>query len=166
MSLISKDYQAQLQEKHSSDESWGSTGAQLAPAVLALARGNRDILDYGAGKRSLERAIGFPIQNYDPGIEEISKEPVPADTVACIDVLEHIEPEYIEEVLKDLHRVTKTAALFLIHTGPAFHILPDGRNAHLIQKPILWWLQMLAPYFEVYELKKYGVQYVLVLKPV
>lgn len=63
--------------------------------------------------------------------------------VACIDVLEHIEPDYLEGVLSDLKRLCEGVAFLSIHTGPALKVLSDGRNAHLIQEPMMWWLPKL-----------------------
>jgi hypothetical protein len=69
--------------------------------------------------------------------------------VACIDVLEHIEPACLEEVLDDLMRLTKAVGFFSVHTGPAIKTLSDGRNAHLIQQPPEWWLPKFIERFEV-----------------
>ena len=60
--------------------------------------------------------------------------------VVCIYVLEHIEPECLEDVLDHLESLTEQVLFATVHTGPAGKILPDGRNAHLIQKPSEWWL--------------------------
>ena len=60
--------------------------------------------------------------------------------MVCIDVLEHIEPAYLDNVLDDLQRCTDVIGVFTVACGPAMKILPDGRNAHLIQEPPEWWL--------------------------
>jgi hypothetical protein len=60
--------------------------------------------------------------------------------VVCTDVLEHVEPEYLDSVLDELQRVTRNVGFFVVHTGAAMNHLPDGRNAHLIQQPPEWWL--------------------------
>jgi hypothetical protein len=52
--------------------------------------------------------------------------------VACIDVLEHIEPKLLENVLDDLQRVTREIGFFTVSTVLAEKTLADGRNAHLI----------------------------------
>jgi 2-polyprenyl-3-methyl-5-hydroxy-6-metoxy-1,4-benzoquinol methylase len=74
---------------------------------------------------------------------------VPADLVCCIDVLEHIEPEYLSAVLSHLASLTKNLAFLTIHSAPAIKILPDGRNAHLIIKPMSWWTPTLGLHFDV-----------------
>ena len=95
----------------------------------------------------------FQYYPYDPVFPEYG-DPREADLVCCIDVLEHVEPNYLKAVLKDLSRITIKAGLFTIHTGPAGKNLPDGRNAHLIQKPSSWWLPQLCEHFEIAHLQR------------
>jgi hypothetical protein len=33
--------------------------------------------------------------------------------------------------------------------GPALKTLPDGRNAHLIQEPVEWWLPKIMQRFDL-----------------
>ena len=86
---------------------------------------------------------------YEPSNELWSSTPEPTEFVACIDVLEHIEPELLDNVLNDLQRVTMKFGLFTIHTGPAAKTLPDGRNAHLIQEPLSWWEDKIKLRFKI-----------------
>lgn len=103
-------------------------------------------LDYGCGKATLD----LPgIKRYDPAIKGMDKAPEPADLVVCTDVLEHVEPEFLDNVLDDLRRVTKDVLLVAVSTKPAKKVLPDGRNAHLIVKPAEWWEAKLAERFHV-----------------
>lgn len=60
-------------------------------------------------------------------------------------LLEHIEEPYLEAVLLDLKDIT---------TGPAMKTLPDGRNAHIIQKPSSCWLPRLCQHFEIGHLQR------------
>jgi len=69
--------------------------------------------------------------------------------VACIDVLEHIEPDCLTDVLDDLQRLVLKYGLFTVHTKPAVKILPDGRNAHLIQEPMTWWQDKFDKRFKI-----------------
>ena len=80
------------------------------------------------------------VQCYDPGVPEYAELPKPAEMVVSIDVLEHIEPEYIEDVLDHLEELTQKVLFATVHLGPASKKLSDGRNAHLIQKPQEWWV--------------------------
>ena len=113
----------------------------------------KSVSDYGAGKCRLKSALAelgtkveyFP---FDPVFPEYGKART-ADLVCCIDVLEHIEPEYLDAVLSDLRRLTINIGLYTIHTGPANKFLPDGRNAHLTQRPTRWWLPKLCGLFDI-----------------
>ena len=64
-------------------------------------------------------------------------------------MLEHIEPELIDNVLDDLKRLTIGLGIFSVHTGPALKILADGRNAHLIQEQPEWWREKFLARFDV-----------------
>lgn len=102
-----------------------------------------DILDYGCGKSTLQQQLPFKIQQYDPAVPKYSTLPDPADIVVCTDVLEHIEPDNLGNVLLHIHSLAKKAAFLVIATRPAKKILEDGRNAHLIVKDMVWWLGAL-----------------------
>jgi len=173
MATISDEYRLQLQEMHQPDEdgrTWGATAVRKIFKITEWIRGadvdlgeDFSILDYGSAdgkfKKGVERrgaadeqftGIAERITNYDPAIPEYWDTPEPHDFVMCIDVLEHIEPEYLEKVLEDLHRVTKHR--FLFHIAMYFDdtkTLPDGRNPHLIVEDENWWKNRLAPYFDV-----------------
>ena len=126
-------------------------GAKHADTVLKLAKSveAQSILDYGCGKGELAKALPFGICEYDPAITGKNMSPRPADLVVCTDVLEHIEPDRLQFVLADLARCVRKLGFFTIHTGPAQKVLADGRNAHLIQKPVAWWLTKFLDRFEL-----------------
>ena len=114
----------------------------------------KHVLDYGCGSRlSLYRSLKAPhklqYQAYDPGVAKFSSDPVPAEMVCCIDVLEHIEPEYVDNVLDHLKSLTEAILFCTICTVPAMKTLPDGRNAHLTIQPIKWWMNKLFDRFDV-----------------
>ena len=129
----------------------------FAPLVAQVieAVGAQELLDYGAGKGrlgvTLKQHVRRPllIHHYDPAIPEWSTPPQPCRFVACIDVLEHIEPALLDNVLDDLRRGTAGVGVFTVHTSVAEKFLPEGRNAHLIQQPPAWWLPKLLDRFEL-----------------
>lgn len=112
--LISDRYRLQQQALHRNPE-YDVASAAYAPAIADTVNrfGICALLDCGSGKGRLMKALAGRIRHdlsvrcYDPAIPEFSQRPEPAEMVTCIDVLEHIEPENLE----------------------------DGRNAHLIQQP-------------------------------
>lgn len=155
--LISEEYRKMQSELHRNPD-YGVASVQYAPLVAEVleAAQTNEMLDYGAGKGRLgqtldEMSEGPPltIHHYDPAIPQWSEPPQPCGFVACIDVLEHIEPELLDHVLDDLKRVTAGVGVFTVHTGPAVKVLTDGRNAHLIQQPPSWWLPKFLERFEL-----------------
>jgi len=163
---ISPQYLALNRELHRTG-GYGVSGSHWAPMVSQLAQmlGTRDILDYGCGQRSLESTLGFPIHNYDPCIEGLDAPPQPADVVACTDVLEHVEPECIDDVLDDLKRVTRKAGFFVIANRPAKKTLADGRNAHLIQEGREWWVPRLSQRFGIHQVEGTETEIVVIVRP-
>ena len=160
---ISEEYLRFQQELHKSP-SYGMSSLEFAPLVAELVKqaGIKSISDYGAGKMRLLKGLKakdvtpidyFP---YDPVFPEYG-EPRPADLVCCIDVLEHIEPTKLNSVLEELASITVGLGFFSIHMGPAGKVLPDGRNAHLIQQPTSWWLPRLCEYFNILNLQQHEV---------
>jgi hypothetical protein len=149
--LISARYRDLNAELHRTNIAYGVGGERYAPIVLQLAEAlkTRNILDYGAGKRRLGRAIPWQIAEYDPAIPAIAESPKPADLVVATDVLEHIEPDKLPYVLDDLRRCVKKVGYFVVHTGPSTKSLADGRNAHLIQQDRRWWELRLRKFFTV-----------------
>lgn len=153
--MISAQYRDQLRKKHESCPEWGTSGAHLAPMVCERVKdhGHSSVLDYGCGKGDLLKAVGqslpqLVLRNYDPGVAGFSLLPTSKyDLVVCSDVLEHVEPEHIEDVLWHIKLLTKEEAFLVVHTGPASHVLPDGRNAHILQRPWKWWDSKLKEYF-------------------
>lgn len=155
--LITTDYAREQRRLHK-NERYGRASLKWAPMVSTqiLAHDPRTILDYGAGKGNLAIGLGPTILDgrmlveYDPGVKRIATLPAGEfDMVCCIDVLEHIEPECLDSVLDALRDKTGGIAFLTIHTGPAGKFLSDGRNAHLIQKPITWWRKRLEKRFTV-----------------
>jgi len=157
---ISPNYLAQQKKLHENPQ-YGTASNLYAPyvsQVLAPFAGTASLSDYGAGKKNLYKALthlGVKLSDYfpyDPAFPEYGA-PQSADLVCCIDVLEHIEPEFLEDVLLQLSKITKKFGFFSISTCPAIKILSDGRNAHLIQKPSSFWLSKLVKYFEIAHLE-------------
>jgi len=159
--LISDDYRHLQQELHK-NPNYGVASVAYAPLVAQLldAVQATELLDYGAGKGRLGVALRehtaklLTIHHYDPAIPGWSGVAQPCRFVACIDVLEHIEPDLIDNVLDDLKRVTTGFGIFTVHTGPATKTLLDGRNAHLIQKPLSWWLPKFIQRFELLQFSR------------
>lgn len=161
--LISPEYRRQQEEMHKNPD-YGTASEVFAEQVAKIvnAYGVQMLLDYGAGKGALARTISagkmvdhpLKIQQYDPAIPEMASDPEPCEMVVCLDVLEHIEPNLIENVLDDLKRVTQFIGFFTVATEEAMKTLPDGRNAHLIVEGPEWWLPKFLERFELHTYQK------------
>ena len=131
-----------MQQKLHENPQYGMASVQYAPMVAQVAEaiGAKELLDYGAGKgrlgETLRQLMKNPpaIRHYDPAVAEWAARPAPCQVVACIDVLEHIEPEFLDNVLDHIASLTEAVTFLTVHTGPAGKILPDGRNAHINQQ--------------------------------
>jgi hypothetical protein len=146
--LISEEYRRLNEELHRTDPTWGGGLSSWAVAWIAKLK-PATILDYGAGKQSLARLKGYDIRSYDPAIQKIAGPPEPADLVACFQVLEHVEPEFLDNVLDHIQRLALKHVAFTVCTELASKVLADGRNAHLIVEPVHWWLGKMLPRWDV-----------------
>lgn len=168
---ISEAYRAEQQALHQ-NPNYGVASLGFAPTVKQLFERTKakSISDYGAGKCNLRRGLNeagladFEYFPYDPAFPEYGL-PTPADLVTCIDVLEHIEEPFLDNVLNDLQVIVRRVGFFSIHSGPAIKVLSDGRNAHLIQQPSSWWLPKLCERFEIAHLQRAPGGFWVVVEP-
>lgn len=158
---ISEDY-LRLQTELHRNPNYGVASLSFAPIVANVIKElrARTVADYGAGKQNLLvglKKAGVNLEAYypyDPVFPDYGP-PKSADLVCCIDVLEHIEPAKLDNVLEELARITTRFGFYSIHMGPAAKVLADGRNAHLIQQPASWWLPRLSQHFEIIHLQRH-----------
>lgn len=153
--LYTDDYQKQLKDEHAKG-SWGG-GAYHKIKYIDLAfnlLGVTDVIDYGCGVGAFKRGVedspyNWTVHEYDPGVEGKETPPEPQDALVCIDVLEHIEPDLIDDVLSHIASLTNKVAFLDVCKLPASKILDDGRNAHLIIQPTEWWEAKYEEYFTI-----------------
>src|SRR6266571_2773516 len=143
---LSKHYRKLNTRLHERAPHYGRSGHLHAATIrtLMMKFETEDVLDYGCGKCTLQEALEIEIRNFDPCVLELSEPPEPADVVACIEVLEHVEPYYLGAVLDDLRRLTKRVMFCTVATVESTKLLADGRNAHLIVAPEEWWMNRFA----------------------
>lgn len=141
---------------------WGASADLWVDRVHQLrSKIGGDVLDYGCGQGVL--GIG---RQYDPCVHGKDGEPEPAELVCCIDVLEHVEPEFLDAVLEHIASLTKDTAFLVISTQPAVAVLPDGRNAHLTVQTAPWWRERIGKHFaEVQVEHDDGVSFSCTAKP-
>lgn len=152
---ISDTYRQEQEHLHATTD-YGTASIVYAPVVTAIIERMQitHLLDYGCGAKcnlakNLKLKTKLTYQAYDPGVPRFAREPLPAQMVACIDVLEHIEPEYLDVVLDHLSTLAEGVVFLSIDTGPAKKFLSDGRNAHLIQQPMSWWMPKIFERWDV-----------------
>jgi len=176
---ISAAYVDMQKELHARPRGYGGKGDKWAPAVAALVaeHGFTSVLDYGCGQGRLALALRsltpsvVRIDEYDPAIPGKDGHPHFADLVVCTDVLEHVEPDRLSNVLAHLQTLARKAVFVVIATRPSNKTLPDGRNAHLIIEPDAWWYEAVVSAGFTVEpgpkspLKKPSREWVAVLRP-
>ena len=165
MTLISPAYVAQLQALAAKEPRWGTSSRTLLddlPGFATAVQKAGSVLDYGCGAGLLVQAINAHnargrwstrALGYDP--KDSSRWPMPLPVwrgkfglVTCTDVMEHVERDSVDSVLKDIASWVKPDGkiLFLVATGPAIAVLPatdelPERNAHITVEPMEWWLE-------------------------
>lgn len=145
--FITPKYVKMQKALHASPGGYGTNGDKWAGIVLQIAvtYGATSILDYGCGQGSLAKALkaqpisGYRISEYDPAIEGKHFPPDFADMVVCTDVLEHIEPDLLDNVLQHVRSLARKVIFAVIATRESEHRLADGRNAHLTIHQAGWW---------------------------
>lgn len=142
--LISPKYLMSQKEMHARRRGYGDRGHLWTDTVIELMRRYRavSVLDYGAGQGSLGRAlreVGHLCREYDPAIPGIDGRPTFSDLVVATDVLEHIEPRKLGNVLGHIRALARKAVFLVVATRPAEKLLPNGKNAHLIIEDEVWW---------------------------
>lgn len=176
--LISPRYLEMQKKLHASPRGYGTNGDKWAGIVLQIALQYRatSILDYGCGQGSLARALvaqpisGYRISEYDPAVPGKDYPPDFADMVVVTDVLEHIEPKRLDDVLKHIRTLARKVVFVVVATVPSGFTLPDGRNAHLIIHPSGWWKHCFqVANFKLHKpptvVRKNGREWAVVLTP-
>ena len=152
-SLINEDYKKQLQAMHLEPKMFyrGTKVASKLEDFLGTYKPS-SLIDFGCGKGDLHKLLGETIPKvagYDPGMPEF--ETLPNDiyeVLVSTDVLEHIEPEMLDETLKVINKLFTKSCYLIIASYHAKKYLPDGRNAHLIIESFEWWKNKLETFVE------------------
>jgi len=143
---------------HERDGKYGAGSWRWGQKVMDLrdAYDANTVLDYGCGKGNLFQSLACPewMSEYDPAIPGKNGKPKASDLIICTDVLEHIEPDLLENVLEAIVRVTRKVAFFCIATRKARSTLPDGTNPHKIVENADWWAEKIGRHFFIVEREK------------
>lgn len=153
--LITEEYRALNAELHERQTSYGTSGQRSIAAVKKLIDEYdcKTLLDYGCGKQTLtDNLSGITCYLYDPAIEGLEF-PRVADIVTCTDVMEHVEPELVDNVLEHLFSFCKKVAYFVICGELCTRTLADGTNAHRTVESKEWWMDKLIKYGDISTMK-------------
>jgi hypothetical protein len=150
--LISEEMKALNQELHQRMPQFGTAAGKHVDEIyheFIKPFDITNILDYGCGKNHFAIKMsslypGLNVTSYDPGVPAFATKPeCTFEAVLCHDVLEHVEPEYIDNVLQDILQYGEKWFYLSIGLGPCQKKLADGRDNHLIQESSVWWLEKL-----------------------
>lgn len=155
--LISPGYVGEQRALHALPQGYGGKGRKWADTVRWLVSHYEasSVLDYGCGQGSLVATLttdqaesgllsAVRFAEYDPSVAGKDALPSFADIVVCTDVLEHVEPQLLDNVLRHLRQLARKAVLLVVALDPANKTLSDGRNAHLILESADWWAERVA----------------------
>jgi len=151
--LLSEKYLKELELVHTDKTRPSGFGGKIKPLGSFKRFMNiwtpNTVLDYGCGKGVMLSYLKelYPqtqFDGYDPAVhmfrERTNKK---YDCVYCNDVLEHVEPNCIDNVLYDIDNSSQKYIWLRIDTKPARKRLSNGENAHLIIEDKIWWLKRI-----------------------
>lgn len=163
--LITEEYRKLNSELHETNKYYGTSAINHAEEISSYFDNIQatSILDYGCGKGILKNMFGEKVivGEYDPAISSKSGEPEPADLLVCIDVMEHIEPECIDNVIAHMASKVLISSFITIALTPAKKTLSDGRNAHISLHSVGWWIEAFAKHFKTLAVTQRGKYFVL-----
>jgi hypothetical protein len=147
--VITEAYKRERELKYL-DPMSGEEKALHAPMVSEIVNKLQvaELLDYWCGRASLVKSLKvghqLKIQCYDPAMPGFSGEAIPMQMVACVDVLQDVEPECLDSVLDDLQRVTGVVGYFSIRIGE--------EHSKIVQDKA-WWLDRIMKRFDLQTLQ-------------
>lgn len=125
MKNISDKYKNQIEVLHYKNKMGKNSKRKIPklfnmPAFLEIYNPN-SIIDYGCGSGGVVDYLSETYKEvigYDPCVKKYSKYPKKEfDVLVSMDVLEHIEPELLDNNLKNINKLFTKAAYLDIHTG-------------------------------------------------
>lgn len=172
MKLISENHRDTRKTFYESPFVFSNIAEQFSPIVSEIINNNQftSILEYGAHNTNLVTSLStnheIKLRCYDPAIPQFLRRPEAAEMTVCMDFIEKVEPEFLDNTLIDIASLTEQLALFVIQCGPANHPFSDGRDINLTQEPLSWWLSKLLDRFELdHLLKLEDNRYLMLLFP-
>lgn len=126
----------------------------IAMRIAAEIGEQPSLLDYGCGKgvflREMARTGLFRYQRgYDPAVEAFKQRPAQRyDVVLCLDVVDQLEPEFVEPAISDVAQLAEHVALFDVIT------VQTPALAHLNPRSAETWQEIIGRHMRVLEMTK------------
>lgn len=170
MKLYSDEYLALIRDHHKGHWGGACKGYEDMIHKYMLLTKSKTLLDFGAGKGMLSQQQEIFMSNYEdyykiipydpgnPAFDEWINPPV-CDASFSADVMEHIEPEYIDNTLQFIYDKTNNWTYHKICTKPASNnfrsTMKDEkpRNLHTLVKPAHWWANKFERYFTLHDFR-------------
>ena len=137
--LISDEHRSLQYKLHVTSPDYGGEAVEYSPIISNIINSTQvdTVLDYGCGKgelaNNLELDHRVAVHLYDPALPDIAESPDPQQMTVCVNVLDHVEDDCIDEVLDDLKRCTEYITFIVITE----------------EKPMEWWLPKIMERFRV-----------------
>jgi SAM-dependent methyltransferase len=146
-----------------------SPGLNVAPAAaewLWMEPGG-SVIDYGCGEgKALDwfnangyHATGVDIISLRPDVIEVCLWSLPetlspSDYGFCADVMEHMPPERVDDVLAGIRARTRKAAFFSVANSECTVGKRHGETLHLTRQPVEWWAGKVRQYWPRVEVRQ------------
>ena len=147
---ISKEYSTLMSQMHSDKVNFGGDiKAFRVIDRLIIKYKIKSIIDYGCGKGDLmfnirEKYPKIEVFGFDPGNPDFAILPTKQyQMIITSDVMEHIEPRFLNNVLEHINSLFTDIGYFYIATSPSKKDLSNGRNAHLIVAGPDYWREKI-----------------------
>lgn len=151
---------------YTSDNSYGGTqhGKESYPLIKQVSPAS--LLDVGCGDNSFchwARSIGIdaigvdlahPKADAHAAAHELPFEDESFDWLTAFDVLEHLLPEEVDEVLSEFDRVAAQGWIFSICYRDSINRV-DGETLHPTVRPERWWVAHLGKFIRVHKWNGY-----------
>jgi len=151
---ITEQYKKLNRDAHVEQSKYGAKGGRRQKLVRDVFKkyACTTALDYGCGKGDLARTVNeIEWQEFDPAIPGKDMMPNSADLVVCGDVMEHIEPKFVQQVTNHICELADKVAVVIISLRQGKRKLPDGSFAHKIVRPAHWWMDLFTAHADAHE---------------
>ena len=156
---ISKEYLDKIIDfRENKYKTWGGAVSSKVPQIhkYIVQEDCKSVLDYGSGNSDFKKTVknlypdyDFKIVEYEPSVPELNIDPEVCDMTICVDVLEHVEPDKIDNVLSHIKEKTNKLCFLSICVVESHSQFDDGTNLHILVKPVEWWIEKLKEKFDI-----------------